>query len=344
MEYCVVAKNKFSLRLTCQKLFFTLSIVLTLCNTTKAQDAEFSQFLNAPLYLNPAFAGVGIGPRFIANYRNEWGAINHAYTTYSVSYDQDINKLNGGIGVSAFADEQGNGLYSQLQFTGFYSYQFNMNKNYALKMGASAAYSQLKIDYANFIFYDMIDQSSVSVTQSTQENSPAVLTKSYADFGAGFLLYSKKLFFGLGIKHLTQPNISFYNNTEKSQLPTRYALHFGYEFKKNKRSKSFFAPNCLLVQQGRFRQLNFGAMTGAGVLIAGINYRHTITNPDAFTFIFGVKKGVFKTAYSYDITTSGLKGRSGGTHEISIAMNFGERKNAIQQRRLKRYTECPDIF
>ncbi len=320
-----------------------MSIILTFCETTKAQDAEFSQFLNNPLHLNPAFVGVGIGPRFIANFRNEWPSLNNAYTTYSVSYDQDIEKINSGIGLSAFSDEQGNGLYTNLQFTGFYSYQFKMNKNYALKAGFSTSYSQLKIDYANFIFTDMIDQNSVTVTNSTGEFSPSVQTKSFVDFGAGFLVFSKKLFFGLGIKHLTQPNISFYTG-DKSNLPVRFALHFGYEFKKNKRSKSFFAPNFLFVQQGRFRQINGGIMTGAGVLIAGLNYRYTIKNPDALSLIFGVKKGVFKTAYSYDITTSELRGNSGGTHEISITVNLGDQKNREKERRQKRYTECPDIL
>lgn len=325
------------------KHLLILSIILTFCETTKAQDAEFSQFLNNPLYLNPAFAGVGIGPRFIANFRNEWPSLNNAYTTYSVSYDQNIEKINGGIGLSAFSDQQGNGLYSNLQFTGFYSYQFKMNKNYALKAGFSTSYSQLKIDYAKFIFTDMIDPNSVSVTQATGEDAPFYQTKSYVDFGAGFLIFSKKLFFGVGIKHITQPNISFYSGT-KSTLPVRYAVHFGYEFKKNKRSKSFFAPNFLLVQQGRFRQINAGIMTGAGVLIAGLNYRYTVKNPDALSLIFGVKKGVFKTAYSYDITTSGLRGNSGGTHEISITVNLGDQKNREKERRQKRYTECPDIL
>ncbi len=325
------------------KHFIILSIILTFCEITKAQDAEFSQFLNNPLYLNPAFAGVGIGPRFIANYRNEWPALGKAYTSYSVSYDQDIEKLNGGIGLSAFSDQQGNGIYSNLQFSGFYSYQFKMNKNYALKAGFSASYSQLKIDYANFIFTDMIDPNSVTVSNSTGENTPSFQTKGYADFGAGFLIFSKKLFFGVGIKHLSQPNISFYSEG-KSTLPARIALHFGYEFKKNKRSKSFFAPNILLVQQGRFRQINAGVMTGSGVMVAGLNYRYTIKNSDAFSFILGVKKGVFKTAYSYDITTSGLRAKSGGTHEISIAVNLGDQKSAEKKRRLKRYTECPDIL
>ncbi len=317
--------------------------MLSFCESAKTQDAEFSQFLNNPLYLNPAFAGVGIGPRFIANFRNQWPSINNAYTTYTISYDQDIEKINGGIGLSAFSDKQGSGLYSHLQFTGFYSYQFKMNKLYALKLGISSSYAQKNINYDQFIFTDMIDPNSVTVTQSTNESTPSFQSKNYVDFAAGFLVYSKKLFFGVGVKHLSQPNISFYDG-EKSTLPVRVALHFGYEFKKNKRSKSFFAPNFLLIQQGRFRQLNGGVMAGTGVLIAGLNYRYTVNNPDAFILIFGIKNGVFKSAYSYDITTSGLSGKSGGAHEISLAINLGDQKSAQKKRRLKRYTECPDIL
>ena len=325
------------------KHLYLLILSLIYSGSIKAQDAEFTQFLNAPLYLNPAFTGVAIGPRFMINYRNEWPALDKAFISYHVSFDQDIDKINGGVGLSAFNDVQANGLYSQLQFTGSYAYQFKMDNETAVRIGLSASYSQIKIDFNKLIFGDMIDPGTVTVSIPTGELVPSTLTKSYSDFGAGFLLYSKKLFIGGGVKHITQPALSFYS-TDDGHLPVRFAFHFGYEFKKNRRSKSFFTPNAMYAMQGRFHQLNVGVMSGRGVLIGGLNYRHDFSNPDAFIFILGIKKGVFKAAYSYDETSSDLKSKTGGAHEISISINLADQKNAEKIRRLKRYTECPSIL
>ena len=298
---------------------------------TKAQDLEFSQFYNAPLYLNPAFAGVGNGPRFTLNYRNQWPSLNNAFINYTASYDQDIPKISGGVGLLVAADNQGNGLYKNLSFTGIYAYQLNVGDNFAVKTGFSASYNQSSINYSELQFID------------GSELAPSFTSKSYFDAGVGALVYSKKVFFGLGVKHLTQPTISFYESG-KSMLPIRFAANLGYEFKKRKKSKSYFAPNVLYVQQGRFSELNVGGYFGTGALNLGLALRHDFSNADAVILIVGIKKGVFKTAYSYDVTASNLRGRSGGAHEFSIGFNFGDSKNAERKRDMKKFTGCPTFF
>ena len=64
-----------------------------------AQDPAFSQFYANPLYLNPALAGSANCPRVILNYRNQWPGIAATYVTYSASYDQYVDAIQGGIGV-----------------------------------------------------------------------------------------------------------------------------------------------------------------------------------------------------------------------------------------------------
>ena len=94
-------------------LLFSLTIVLSLFNTLelKAQDPEFTQFYANPLYLNPAFAGSMRCPRLAMNYRNQWPAISGNFQTYSVSYDQHLYPLQGGIGAMMYLDRAGNGYY-----------------------------------------------------------------------------------------------------------------------------------------------------------------------------------------------------------------------------------------
>ncbi len=316
-----------------------------LFSKTQSQDLEFSQFYNSPMYLNPAFAGVGVGPRFILNYRNQWPSLGNAFTSYAVSYDQYIDKISGGIGFLATADNQGqdDAGYNTYSFSAMYAYQLSVNDNLAVKAGFSASFNQSSLNYNQLLFSDMIDPQTGSVIFTTNELNPSNLTKTYLDVGAGALVYSQKVFMGLGIKHITQPTISFYDNG-KSLLPIRLAVNFGYEFKKKKNAKNYFTPNILYVQQGRFNQINIGGYLGISALNLGMALRHDFSNADALILSVGVKKGIFKTAYSYDATVSNIKGKSGGAHEVSIGFNIGESKKAERKRYMKRITACPNIF
>jgi hypothetical protein len=54
----------------------------------------------------------------------------------------------------------------------------------------------------------------------------------------------------------------------------------------------------------------------------------------------GIQKGIFKVAYSFDLTISPLGMQTGGAHEISLYFNF-ENKNTSYQ---NRYNDCLNLF
>lgn len=75
-----------------------------------AQDASFTQFYANPMHLNPALAGNTECGRLNLQYRNQWPALNKAYVTYNVAYDQSLPAINSGFGVMVMRDQQGEGL------------------------------------------------------------------------------------------------------------------------------------------------------------------------------------------------------------------------------------------
>src|SRR5438105_86560 len=131
---------------------FAIILILFSWQNINGQDLEFSQFFNAPLYLNPAFAGVDFGPRFALNYRNEWAGLGNAYISYAASYDQHFDALDGGIGVQVVSDQQANGIYVGNSVTGIYSYQINLSKKFALQAAAQVALVQKRIQSDKLIF------------------------------------------------------------------------------------------------------------------------------------------------------------------------------------------------
>jgi type IX secretion system PorP/SprF family membrane protein len=314
-------------------------------NGVRAQDLEFSQYFNAPVYTNSAFAGVTDGPRFVLNYRNEWASLGNAYLSYAAAYDQDFESIGGGIGAIVVSDRQAGGLYVTNSFTGVYAYEINLSHYYTIRASAQVGLVQHRISTDELVFAENINPDNGTVISTGSADMPDQPNKTFADFGAGFLWYSQKFFFGFSAKHLTSPNESMLSS-QSSPLPIRWSGNLGWEFRSDPRKPSlvYFTPNFLFVQQAKFKQLTGGAILGVSLLYGGIYYRTTFTNGDAVILQAGLKRGVFKMGYSYDATVSQLKGNSGGTHELALVLNFNESKKIQSKRHSKTYSKCPEIF
>ena len=246
-------------------------------------------------------------------------------------------------------DDAGQGIYKTNKVGAFYSYRLEINRNLFVKMGMEASFVQYRLAWDKLQFPDQIHPltgftSPGGTPIPTEETQPLNLNKSYLDFSAGMLIYSSSFYAGLSAKHLNTPNESLLeiNTNIDGGLPLRLSLHAGYEYEfrkgNKKRPSSFISPNIMFVKQGDFGQINAGFYGNLGIVFGGLWYRQGFSNPDAAIVLFGVKKGAYKIGYSYDITVSSLTlGESGGSHEISIIMNFDKPRKVD-------YNDCFSLF
>jgi hypothetical protein len=82
------------------KRLITIAMVLTTLECW-AQDPQFSQYYQAPLYMNPGFTGITPQQRFVLNNRIQWPNLPQAFTTYAASYDIFVDELRSGFGILA---------------------------------------------------------------------------------------------------------------------------------------------------------------------------------------------------------------------------------------------------
>jgi type IX secretion system PorP/SprF family membrane protein len=304
----------------------------------QAQDPQFSQFYAAPLYLNPAFAGSARCPRIGINYRNQWPALNKTYITSSVSYDQHVDNLSGGLGLIIMNDKAGDGTINTTSISGMYSYQLNISRDFSIRMGMQATLMQKKLDWDKLYFGDQIDPR-YGFVYNTQENRPSDLSKSYPDFSAGILAYSSKVYGGVAVNHLTQPDEAFIVEGS-SALPMKITAHFGamlpvgdtrvYRYAATRAEGTYVSPNVLYQQQGSANQLNLGVYVLKSPMIGGLWMRSNFGGAgtaswsgESFIALVGVQKGLFKFGYSYDVTISKLTNNAtAGSHEISLGIQF----------------------
>lgn len=326
-----------------------LLFVICLAGQLRAQDPMFSQFYHAPMQLNPALAGLVDAPTIHINYRNQWSSINRAYATYSAAFSQYAPKLNSGFGIQAMADVAGNGIYSTTQVNLCYAYDIRFDDNFYIRAGMDMGFASKRLNWNKLIFYDQLDPQTGAYDANGNLNptEEAMISSSvnYFDVGLGMLMRARYWYAGFSFKHLNTPNEAYYNiNAANGELPVRASFHAGAEipiYSHNKRkSVAFISPNLLFVKQRNFYQLNVGAYAQGQNIFGGLFFRHTFGNGDAVIMSAGFVKGVFKLAYSYDLTVSKLTPNSGGTHELALILNF-EDKN---KKHARRYNDCLKIF
>ena len=303
--------------------------LLLIASLSKAQDPQFSQFYANPLYLNPALAGATECARLNLNYRNQWPSLTKAFITYSISYDQSISSINSGFGVLVLNDRQGDGALSTTLVGAFYSYNLRITEGLFMLFGVEGKYYQERLDWDKLIFADQINSVTGSISPISNQTPPEKSNISIADFSVGTVLaYYDKFFVGFAADHITQPNLSFYDNVD-NKLPIKYTAHGGITVNLSNgglgnayEGDVVLQPGILYMHQAGFQQLNAGLFVDKRPFVVGGWFRHNFQNPDAVIILVGLKFKNIKFGYSYDWTVSSIGGEALGAHEISFSWDF----------------------
>ena len=316
----MLKSNKIYIKYIYKVILVTVVLLINSSINLYAQDPIFTQFYSNPVYLNPAFAGSNKCPRIVSNFRNQWPGFSGDFITTSLTYDQYVDKIKGGLGIILMSDQVAKTLKSN-EASFVYSYHQHLSRKFTLNFGIQGTYISKTIDRSNLTFGDMIHprRGFVLSTQDVINYAPVDIF----DFSAGILGYTDKFYVGFATHHLTEPSFSYISTNNTSFLNRRYTAHAGTEISLN--SKSLFSeeekslsPSVLFIKQGDFQQLNFGLYYRKGNYVLGAWYREG----DSFIVTAGMNTKLLRIGYSYDLTTSQLGVYSGGSHEISIALKL----------------------
>ena len=316
----MLKSNKIYIKYIYKVILVTVVLLINSSINLYAQDPIFTQFYSNPVYLNPAFAGSNKCPRIVSNFRNQWPGFSGDFITTSLTYDQYVDKIKGGLGIILMSDQVAKTLKSN-EASFVYSYHQHLSRKFTLNFGIQGTYISKSVDRSNLTFGDMIHprRGFVLSTQDVINYAPVDIF----DFSAGILGYTDKFYVGFATHHLTEPSFSYISTNNTSFLNRRYTAHAGTEISLN--SKSLFSeeekslsPSVLFIKQGDFQQLNFGLYYRKGNYVVGAWYREG----DSFIVTAGINTKLLRIGYSYDLTTSQLGVYSGGSHEISIALKL----------------------
>lgn len=318
--------------------YIWILLLLTLFRLpVKAQDPMFSQFMFKQLYFNPANAGTTSNPRLMGGYRNQWQGMGNAFSTYYLTYDQQINSIKSGIGFSLLRDAISGGTFNVTGFDLNYNYQTILNRDLNISMGLSAGIYQKARNSANIV---LPDQSPYQPGGS-QEFIPNA-SNWYPDFGFGiYSLYKKRHWVSVAMHHLNQPNVSL--NETSSRYPMRFTFQYVTEFHqyvgKFKERTLIYKPGIIYQQQARYNYISYGSNFENEPMIYGLWLRNDNNfSVESAILLVGYKMSNFRFIYSYDMRLLNLSKNviNNGAHEVTFQIDF-----KYKERKKKRQVKCP---
>ena len=313
---------------------YVLSAVMVMAAMVSfAQDHQYSQFFNSPVYLNPALNGQFEGDlRVNMIYRNQYTSLPGALSYMTASVDYNVPKFGGGVGMMFTRANEGTAYYVRNNLSGIYSYSVG-SEDFVLSFGLQAGIGNRTIDQSKLVFGDQIDPRYGYIPGSTSAaDLGQVSNRFYFDTGAGINLVVGQFMAGGALQHINRPDQSFTGTS--ARLPMRGTAHLSYRLDLNKydnydeEEKSFVIPSVVFYKQASSSSLSAGLQYKRRSVNAGLWYRSGGTaGPSSFvvSFIFDLfinRDGGEKIRFglSHDAPSSKLNySNTSGTTEGSLS-------------------------
>ena len=309
-------------------------VLLILCSSKfiMAQDHIFSQFFNAPVYLNPALTGQFEGDiRLSMVYRNQWSAIRGDLSYINAAVDINIPKFGGGVGLMFNRSSEGTAYLTKNNLAATYAYSVGGDEIVA-SFGIQAGITNRQLDFGKLVFSDQIDPTTGYIPgSSTSAQLYDISNKFYFDAAAGVNIVYRNLLVGAAVNHINQPDESF--TATQAKLPMRIVANASlriplsqyYDYLDN--DGAYLIPSIVYYKQASATSVSAGAQMKYRSINLGLWYRSNVAgNGDAVVVsmifdIFSRKKNgeKLRLGLSHDATLSKINyTNTSGSTEASV--------------------------
>lgn len=328
-----------------KKLSLLLIIVVS-GSVYSQQTPQYSQYLRNQFMVNPAAAGVYDFLDITLSGRWQWVGFNDGPRTAYLSGSSVLSKvkrvpynpafrvssgpvrnpeiktgkLKHAIGGQLIADQYG--AFRRLNVSGTYAIHLPVSKNFNLSFGTKIGLSNNSFLQEKAVVLNTNDPfATYSGGDSEYDTYIQNQSNKYIlDIGAGFYLYSKKMFFGISADHLSKDFVEFGTGTANFNTQMHFNVTGGVKIPLNEDVTlipailaKYMAPSPVSVEGSLLVEYKEW-------LWAGVSYRHT----DAVVGMFGLNISErFKLGYAYDFSLSRFNDVSSGSHEVVLGLMLG---------------------
>jgi type IX secretion system PorP/SprF family membrane protein len=303
------------------------------------QDVHFSQFFEAPLWRNPALAGIFTGDiRFQGVYRTQWGSVTVPYQTGSFNgeYKMPIGSSNDflTIGGQIVYDRTGTTRFTTTHLLPSINYHkaIGGEKNAYLSLGFMGGMVQRSIDRSKITTSSQYDGTGFNPVLDINEDI-ANYNLIYGDASVGLSFNSSigeseqdNFFVGAAYHHFNRPRNSFYRNPAV-ELEPKWVYSAG--LRTGLTPGSYLTIQADYAMQGTYRELLAGVLVGFPVgqaAFAESNYAlhfGLFTRwSDALIPVIKIDFYPFSASFSYDANFSKLRTASQGRGGFEVSLSY----------------------
>jgi len=313
-------------------------LMLHSITTFAQQDPQFSQYQDYSAYYNPSFIINDYLLNVDAQHRQQWVGFDGRPISTLINVSVDLNKGENGFAVKV--PETGSWLkrnfLKTISKSGFgitalsdqlgaqYSGAVQFNYAYCITIGEHRIIPGI---YTG-ILYNTLDGSKLNPIQGGDQNIISSNQGGVAfDMGLGLSYRFKGLVFGISMNHLNNETLEYADGSTGAVSEVTIARHFysvlRYDFKIGKMFRlkplTFVKTDFASAQIDNWLWFGFDNLNKY-LHRVNIGVGHRID--DAVMVAGEVVFKWFRLGYSYDITTSGLRGYSNGSHEVTLRMHL----------------------
>ncbi|MCB9224724.1 MAG: PorP/SprF family type IX secretion system membrane protein [Crocinitomicaceae bacterium] len=290
------------------------------------QDPELMLPNTSILAFNPAFTGGMQAPRFEMNYRNQWFGNDQNSQQMTMSFDNYVYPMRGGVGIVLNAKDYGYGQFNDFNLSLTYSPKIIINSDVAFEPAVKMTIGAMNANGSKLSSGSQfeLDRGRILSTPTNQIlNGNRQLW--YKDYGLGFVINTSWFYAGFSADNLNRHFENVYNEegyATPTSTPVLLSGIAGFDYE-GKGKKMGISPFVAYQQYGQRKEL-----------WAGFNYRlnwmtigGSISQHKDFTAAIGMKFKSFKLVYHYDQTMSTLNDTKIGSHNIGLRINGSNKKS-----------------
>ena len=298
------------------------------------QVPMYSQYIMNGFLINPSFAGRDGYTAVNLTVREQWVGMAGAPSTYAASFqtrilkDSYISKYTavkkkiikptkgGKVGLGGYVFNDNNGIMKRTGVQFAYAYHISMGRTGGIRNDLSFGLALTAYQFAvntNGLIYNHDDPLLNSYDRSV----------FIPDFNFGASFTTSKYYLGFSMTNLFRGSLLFADTsiTKRTELGNFY-LTGGYKFP--------LSPDWILEPSAFIKASDMFLKSVQMDLTARVYYKEdywvgmSYRTNDAIIAMLGLKYDRFYFAYAFDFTLTDIRKQSYGTHELSLAVKFGE--------------------
>lgn len=298
------------------------------------QVPMYSQYIMNGFLINPSFAGRDGYTTVNLTVREQWVGMAGAPSTYAASFQTRLLKNSyiskstsvrkklvkptkgGKVGLGGYIFNDNNGIMRRTGFQATYAYHISMGRTQGIPN--NLAFGLALTGYQYFVNTEGLIYEPNDPLINSYDRSVFV-----TDFNFGASFTTAKYYAGFAMTNLLRGNLIFGDTSRVSRNELgHFFLTGGIKFPINNEwqvePSGFIKSSDMLFKSVQMDIT--GRVYYKEDYWAGISYR----TGDAIIPMIGLKYDRFYFAYAMDLTLTDIRSATYGTHEISLAVKFGE--------------------